>query len=87
MNITASFHTRQIIIIFNGRWLVTRAFLLPRNIGSWLLQVLATDIAVNISVESRSILDRYIGRQSVDICRCASVCIKFSIEEPCEVSG
>ena len=61
MNITASFHTRQIIIIINGRWLVTRAFLLPRNIGSCLLQVHATDIAVNISVESRSILDRYIG--------------------------
>ena len=35
-------------------------------LGSCLLQVLLTDITVNILVESQLILDPYIGRQSVD---------------------
>ena len=35
-------------------------------LGSCLLQVLSTDITVNILVESQLILDPYIGRRSVD---------------------
>ena len=38
----------------------------PRNFGFCLLQVVSTDLSVDIAVDSRSTLGRYSGRQSVD---------------------